>query len=137
MITKINFNIPKSLNSRFFKFLVSGGLNTLICLLLYWVLIKFNVNYILASTLMFIFGVVEGYILSAIFVFKHKINLAHLAKYTLVYLSSYAVNIIVLTGLVELIGFSHFMAQVVTSAVVAVLNFFLVKVFVFKHNKIK
>ena len=67
--------LAKLLSSKFFKFLISGGLNTLVCLLLYWVLIKVNVNYILASTLMFIFGVIEGYILSAIFIFKHKINL--------------------------------------------------------------
>ena len=73
--------LAKLLSSKFFKFLISGGLNTLVCLLLYWVLIKVNVNYILASTLMFIFGVIEGYILSAIFIFKHRINLFHLAKY--------------------------------------------------------
>lgn len=83
---------------------------------------------------MFVFGVVDGYILSAVFIFKHKINLFHLAKYTSVYLSSYVINIIILTGLVELIGLSHFMAQVVTSALVAVLNYFLVKVFVFKKK---
>lgn len=129
--------LAKLFSSKFFKFLVSGGLNTLICLFLYWVLIKANFNYILASTLMFVFGVLEGYILSAIFIFKHRINLFHLAKYTSVYLSSYVVNIIILTGLVELIGFSHFMAQVVTSALVAMLNYFLVKVFVFRQNKVK
>lgn len=126
--------LARLLSSKFFKFLVSGGINTLICLLLYWILIKANFNYILASTLMFVFGVVDGYILSAVFIFKHKINLFHLAKYTSVYLSSYVINIIILTGLVELIGLSHFMAQVVTSALVAVLNYFLVKVFVFKKK---
>lgn len=129
--------LAKLLSSRLFKFLISGGLNTLICLLLYWVLIKANLNYILASTLMFVFGVVEGYILSAIFIFKHKINLLHLAKYTSVYLSSYGINIIILASLVELIGLSHFMAQAVTSALVAILNYFLVKVFVFRQNKVK
>lgn len=129
--------LAKLFSSKFFKFLISGGLNTLVCLLLYWVLIKVNVNYILASTLMFIFGVIEGYILSAIFIFKHKINLLHLVKYISVYLSSYVVNIIILAALVELMGLSHFMAQVVTSALVAVLNYFLVKIFVFRQNKVK
>jgi putative flippase GtrA len=52
-------------------------------------------------------------------------------------LSSYAVNIIILAALVELMGLSHFMAQVVTSALVAVLNYFLVKIFVFRQNKVK
>lgn len=124
----------KFLQSRFFKFLISGGLNTLICLLLYWILIHNQVNYIFASTLMFIFGVIEGYILSAIFIFKHKINFLHMVKYTSVYISSYILNIAILAIGVELIGLSHFMSQVVTSALVAVLNYFLVKIFVFKQK---
>ena len=126
----------KLLQSRFFKFLISGGLNTLICLLLYWILIHNQVNYILASTIMFIFGVMEGYILSAIFIFKHKINFLHLVKYTSVYLSSYVLNIAILASCVELIGLSHFMGQVFTSALVAVLNYFLVKIFVFRQKTV-
>lgn len=128
--------LGKLLHSRFFKFLISGGLNTLICLLLYWILIHNQVNYILASTLMFIFGVIEGYILSAVFIFKHKVNFLHLVKYTSVYLSSYVLNIAILAACVELIGLSHFMAQVVTSALVAVLNYFLVKIFVFRQKTV-
>lgn len=128
--------ISKLFQSRFFKFLISGGLNTLICLFLYWVLIHHQVNYILASTVMFIFGVIEGYILSAIFIFKHKINVLHLVKYATVYLSSYVVNIAILAACVELVGMSHFMGQVVTSALVAVLNYFLVKMFVFRQKTV-
>ena len=114
---------------RLVKFLFSGGLNTLICLILFGCLIKIGLNYLLASSVMFVFGVVEGYLLSAVLVFSHKINLRHLLQYSGVYLSSYCCNIGILAGCVEFLHCDKLVAQLISCLSVALLNYFLVKLF--------
>jgi putative flippase GtrA len=116
------------------RFLFTGGLNTIICLILFAILINVGLNYLLASTMVFIFGVIEGYLLSAVFVFRHKINFRPLLHYSLVYLVSYVVNITLLYICVDFIKLSELNGQIVTSLLVAALNYALVKKLVFKIN---
>lgn len=113
------------------RFLVTGGLNTLVCLALFWVLIKIHINYIVASTIMFAFGIVEGYILSAWLVFKTKIQLSHLLKYSLIYILSYSLNIAILFICVEFMGIEKLASQTITSLIVAFVNYYLVKKLIF------
>lgn len=116
------------------RFLFTGGLNTVICLILFAILINIGLNYLLASTVVFVFGVIEGYLLSAVLVFRHKINFRPLLRYSLVYLVSYVVNITLLYICVDFIKLSDLNGQIVTSLLVAALNYALVKKLVFKIN---
>lgn len=117
----------------FLTFLMTGGFNTLLCLLVYWLLIQVNVPYLLASTLMFIYGVIQGYLFSAFFVFQQQAKWQNLLKYSMVYVCSYVFNIAILYVCVTDIGVSKFMGQVITSLLVATLNYVLVKKMVFKE----
>lgn len=116
------------------RFLFTGGLNAFICLILFAILINIRLNYLLASTVVFVFGVIEGYLLSAVLVFRHKINFRPLLRYSLVYLVSYVVNITLLYICVDFIKLSDLNGQIVTSLLVAALNYALVKKLVFKIN---
>lgn len=116
------------------RFLFTGGLNTVICLILFAILINIGLNYLLASTVVFVFGVIEGYLLSAVLVFRHKINFRPLLRYSLVYIASYVVNIMILYSCVEFIPLSKINGQIVAALLVAVLNYALVKKVVFKIN---
>ncbi|MBX9598004.1 MAG: GtrA family protein [Burkholderiales bacterium] len=116
------------------RFLFTGGLNTIICLILFAILINVGLNYLLASTMVFIFGVIEGYLLSAVLVFRHKIKFRPLLRYSLVYIASYIVNIMILYTCVEFIHLSKVNGQIVTSLLIAALNYALVKKLVFKIN---
>jgi putative flippase GtrA len=116
------------------RFLFAGGLNTVICLILFAILINIGLNYLLASTMVFIFGIIEGYLLSAVLVFRHKINFRPLLRYSLVYLVSYVVNITLLYICVDFIKLSELNGQIITSLLIAALNYALVKKLVFKIN---
>ncbi len=116
------------------RFLFTGGLNTVICLSLFAILINFGLNYLLASTIVFIFGVIEGYLLSSLLVFRRKINFRPLLRYSLVYLVSYVVNITLLYVCVNFVKLNELNGQIVTSLLVATLNYALVKKLVFKIN---
>lgn len=122
-----NKRIPK-----FLIFLVTGGSNTLLCLIAYALLIKGGVPYLVASTLMFVYGVVQGYLLSTFFVFQHSVKFGNLAKYSMVYVFSYIFNIAILYFFVEAMGTSELVGQAMTSLLVATLNYLLVKKIVFQ-----
>ncbi len=98
------------------------------------ILINFGLNYLLASTIVFIFGVIEGYLLSSLLVFRRKINFRPLLRYSLVYLVSYVVNITLLYVCVNFVKLNELNGQIVTSLLVATLNYALVKKLVFKIN---
>lgn len=116
------------------RFLLTGGINTIICLFLFAILINIGLNYLLASTMVFILGVIEGYLLSAVLVFRHRISFRPLLRYSLVYLVSYAINITLLYICVDFIKLSELKGQIITSLLVAALNYALVKKLVFKIN---
>ena len=117
---------------KYLIFLVTGGTNTLLCLALYWFLIREGMHYLLASTIMFAYGVVQGYLFSSFFVFQHSVKFKNLVKYAIVYMSSYVFNIVILYLCVNDLRTSEFMGQVITSFLVATLNYLLVKRIVFK-----
>lgn len=84
--------------------------------------------------MVFILGVIEGYLLSAVLVFRHRISFRPLLRYSLVYLVSYAINITLLYICVDFIKLSELKGQIITSLLVAALNYALVKKLVFKIN---
>lgn len=126
--------ICKLLHYKALRFLLTGGLNTVVCLGFFAILIKHGVNYLLASTIVFIFGIIEGYVLSSALVFRHKISFRPLLRYAVVYIVSYIVNIVLLYVCVELVNLGKFNGQVITSLLIAVMNYILIKKLVFKIN---
>jgi len=121
----------KNFNSQIIKYIFFGALNTLITFILYIFLIKLDVNYIVASTVCYIIGVIEGFILNGLFVFNEKLKFSGLSKYTLVYIVSYSINIFTLYLCVDLFGVNEIFAQMIVIMFVTLLNFRLVKWLVF------
>lgn len=117
---------------KFICYIAFGGLNTAITFILYILLIKIGINYILASTLCYLIGIIEGFLFNAWFVFLHKPEIKGLGKYTLVYIVSYLINIGLLYSLVSYFTIPKIMAQFIAVVVITVINFKLVKLLVFK-----
>lgn len=113
-------------------YLFFGGLNTLITYLLYVVLIKLNVQYLVASTTCYVVGIIEGFLFNAWFVFKNKPQFSSLSKYSFVYIVSYLINILLLYLLVNYINLDRLVAQLLVTAIMTIVNFKLVKLLVFK-----
>ena len=84
------------LSHRIVTYLIIGGANTVINLLIFYAFLKLQVNYLIANVLCFIIGVLLGYILNTLIVFKRKLHFAALLKYSSVYVSSMAINIVLL-----------------------------------------
>ena len=120
------------LSHRIVTYLIIGGANTIINLLVFYVLLKLQVNYLIANVLCFIIGVLLGYILNTLIVFKAKLHFAALLKYSSVYISSMAINLVLLFLLVHYGELNKMVAQIITTAIVTVVNYVLIKKIVFK-----
>ena len=123
------------ISQKFIKFLFIGGYNTIICLIIFKLLIQFNFNYLLASGLMNIFGIVHGYVLNAKLLYHSTLSFHRLFKYFNVYAIAFVLNLIAMYILVSLLHVAPFISQVLTTAVLTILNYQLVKIFVFAIKK--
>ncbi|UTW42492.1 GtrA family protein [bacterium SCSIO 12844] len=113
-------------------FLLTGGLNTLISLLLFILLLHIGVYYLVASSITYIFGIIEGYVFTSLWVFNVNIMFKGLLKYAFVYCLTLLVNLIVLYTLVSEFKLHEVIAQITTIALVTLLNYYLIKVFVYR-----
>lgn len=113
------------------RYLVIGGFNTCACLLVYYILLQLNVHYLVASSITNVFGVLEGYILNSILVFKNKVKFTGLLRYSTVYTIGFINNLILMYIFVDIANLGKFIAQVLTIAIATILNYWMVKRFVF------
>jgi putative flippase GtrA len=100
------------------RYLFVGGFNTIMSLLVYYILVYFGANYLLATAITSIFGVIEGFILNSLIVFKHKVRWSGLLKYGLVYGLSFVLSLGIMFILVDTLA-------------ITIINYCLIKRFVF------
>ena len=120
---------------QFIKFGIVGVSNTLLSLVIYYVLVLFvGVHYILANTVAFVISVLNAYYWNSKYVFKRSAGSRpkQLAK---VY-ASYGTTFLVSTGLlflmVDIIGMSEVVAPIINLGVTVPLNFLLNKYWAFR-----
>ncbi len=87
-------------NWKFSKYLIAGALNTILTYVLYLMLVK-TMPYILAYSLTFAAGIVLGYFLNALWVFKSRLQWQSMLAYPLAYLINYVLGVLLLWLLVE------------------------------------
>lgn len=95
ILKKFNINYLYNKYIQFFKFGIVGVSNTFISLMVYYSLIYFNVNYIIANTLGFIVGVLNAYYWNNKYVFKSEkcnCNVEAIIKVFMVYGSTFILN---------------------------------------------
>jgi putative flippase GtrA len=131
IMNKIKLFIRKY--GQFIKFCIVGVVNTTISLVAYYFLLKLGVHYLLASTVSYCVGILNGYIFSTKFVFNSQRNKLQAIKFVGVYLSSLAINLLILYILVDIFSVSEFIAQVIATIFNVVYNYFLNKFWTFKH----
>ena len=118
---------------QFIKFGMVGISNTIISLIVYYILIYSGVYYIVANILAYFISSIWGYILNKKFVFinKSQKTLDSLIKYYIVYGSSFLLNILSMYILVEVWGATEIIAPILTVLITIPYNFILNKVWVF------
>jgi putative flippase GtrA len=117
---------------QFVIFCVIGVSNTIVQLGVYYLLLSFNVYYLVSNIIAFFFSVMNSYIWNKKFTFKEK----RITKLTIlkIYLS-YGITTLLSTGLlyllVSIIGLNKYISPIINIAVITVINFLLQKYFVF------
>jgi putative flippase GtrA len=131
IMNKIKLSIQKY--GQFIRFCIVGVANTTISLVAYYFLLKLGVYYLLASTISYCVGILNGYILSTKFVFNKERNKLQAIRFVGVYLSSLAINLLILYILVDVFSVPEFIAQVIATIFNVVYNYFLNKFWTFKQ----
>lgn len=123
-----------SVIKQFIKFGIVGISNTFISLLIYYALIYFKTNYILANTVGFIASVINAYYWNNKFVFKKSDegNVKPLIKSFISYGMTFLLSTIMLVVLVRNLGLSEISAPIINLLITIPLNFLLNKFWTFK-----
>ena len=98
------------------RFLVVGGLNTVLTYVIYVALVLF-LSYSIAYTVTYALGIFISYYLNTQLVFKRKLRLAVALQYPAVYVVQYLIGLALLYVLVELASVSKFVAPILTVVV--------------------
>lgn len=120
---------------QFIKFGIVGASNTIISLVVYYILVYCGVNYIVANIIGFVVSVINAYYWNKKYVFKVDENISVWKTFTKVFVSygaSYLISLLILIVLVDVIGISEFIAPIIKLAITVPLNFLLNKLWAFK-----
>jgi putative flippase GtrA len=131
MFIMINFISNQFKKHPAIRFLFIGGFNTMLCLIVYYLLLKLNLHYLVASSITNIFGILNGFLLNSILVFKHRAKLSRLLRYLFVYAISFLLNIFIMYVFVGVLYLPKFISQIITIAILAIFNYQLIKRVVF------
>jgi putative flippase GtrA len=121
-------------DKRFLRFVICGGLNTLLGYLIYLMLLSVA-DYRVAFTLSFLISIVFAYGLNARFVFDVKFSWRTLSRYPIVYIIQYVLGFLLLTLEVNLFGFDKRFCPLLNVAIQVPVTFLLNKWFLIGSSK--
>ena len=115
----------------FSRFLLYGTLNTLISLLIYFLLLKF-VSYNQAFTISFLLGVCTSFLLHSKKTFKTNTKIINAIPYLLVYVSLYLIGLSSLNIIVKYIVSDYFYAGLLNIITIVPINYYINRFFFIK-----
>lgn len=110
----------------FSRFVVGGGINTLVTYVLF-LLLAGLMHHAIAYTLSYAFGVLLSYLINALYVFKAGLNRREALQFPIAYAVQYVFGLVLLSLLVDIAGVSRPTAMLVVIGAGVVLSFFLTK----------
>ena len=122
---------------QFFKFVIVGIINTLINLLILYILTEFfGVYYMLSAVIAFLFAVTNSFLLNKTWTFeeyiKYKIKYKYI-QFIIISIIALVINLILLYILVEYFDIWYMAAQIVGVLSNLLVNFFGNKLWTFKN----
>jgi putative flippase GtrA len=113
------------------RFLIVGGVNTMLTYVIYLALLNI-VDYRIAFTSSFITGIFIGYGLNALFVFKTPLLLHKMIWYPLIYTFQYCSGLLLLAILVDDFGIDKRFAPLINVLLLTPITFMLNKWFLLR-----
>ena len=118
------------------RFVAVGVSNTLLSTLVFAALFHLGVHYLLASSVAFALGALNSYVLNRRWTFRSRDRCApELARFACVQIVGLGVDLALLSGLVELAGIPHVVAQVLAFPAASVVMFALSRQWAFKTGR--
>jgi len=125
---------------QFFKYGIVGGINFVFSMIVFLVLLKVLIlEYKIAFTITWLFGIFLTYIINFLWVFKPEDKLefkSRFPKYFSVYLLSYLINLVLLDVIVKSFHYDPFYTQFFILPLVVFINFFGFKYWGLKRYKV-
>ncbi|MBP7282760.1 MAG: GtrA family protein [Leptospiraceae bacterium] len=128
----------KDLLNRFIKFLVVGGICTIINYIIFYVLFNyFGVQYLLSSAIGYTSGLVIGYYVNKFWTYQVERDSQekYMFKYLFVYLASLGASTLFLKFLVEFLNLNPVLANIFAIGLSTITNFVGTNFLVFKNKK--
>lgn len=124
----------KKITVQFVKFALVGVSNTLVYLVIYYLLLSFNINYLLSNILGFVISVYNAFFWSRKYVFGQGKSsyLMLLGKTYLSYGGTFILSTVCIYAFVEWFAVSKHIAPLITLLVTVPVNFLLNKFWTFK-----
>lgn len=110
----------------FVRFLLSGGLNTVVTWALYLVLLNF-IGYKTSYSISYVFGIVLAYLINRFFVFKTHRGVSSIMLFPLVYLFQYLLGLLIVWGWVEVFKMEVLFAPLISIIVSIPITYILTK----------
>lgn len=118
--------------SRFLRFMLSGGINTITTYAVYLILLRI-VDYKLAYTVAYIGGIALSYLLNRVFVFRTHRGWSSALLFPLVYLAQYLVGLAAIWAWVNRFGFPKPLAPLIAIVITVPMTYFLSKLVFMRH----
>lgn len=118
------------------RFSIVGVGNTLVNWSIFLILNAFGVYYIIANIIAYIIATINSYIWNSLWVFKYGqgLNINTSVKFFILNLVGLTVNTTIMYILVDILNFNKFIALVLASVVVVIMNYTINKLWVFKEE---
>ncbi len=124
----------KSTKGEAARFLIAGGINTLLTYLIYLMLLNL-VSYFFAFTMSFIVGILIAFVMYSKFVFRTPFVWCKLVQYPILYALQYVVGVVLLVILVEYMGLDKRIAPIINVVLLTPVIFVLNKWFLTKRTE--
>jgi len=116
----------KHISAEALRFLIGGGINTLLSYAIYWLLLPW-LSYPFAYTISYAAAILTGFVINAWFVFRTPWSWRKLAAFPLVQLLNYLMGLGTLTLCIRYIGVDERLAPVLATLIVLPINFLLTR----------
>jgi putative flippase GtrA len=118
--------LKKYTKNNFYKFLITGSLNTIFTYIIY-LLLLIVIKYTYAYSISFVCGIVFSYIMNLKYVFSVSHSRKKILIYPLIYLFQYILSLMLLIFIVEVLRITQEIAPFIIVIVLIPLTYFLNK----------
>ena len=117
------------------KFAIVGASNTIISFLAYYILLNNGMNYLLANIVAYLLGMFNSYIWNKRWVFEQRTNsIKSFIKFSIINLAVLLLSTTFLYILSNIFLFNKVFAQIITTSILMVLNYYANKLWTFKKK---